>query len=158
MDRCYYFRNTGNTKPIFEFPVFSIKDRRNYSSLYIAQSRWATFCIGGRKGNVLFKFLQEAFEEYWRSNDVLLEYMLFDYLIELAFRNNKAIRKMINSIPVNNRHCNSLRDGMLADAPISKLDNYLYEDTLFYKLSWKSHYGIVAKNGEESIYASIIRD
>ena len=140
----------------FKFPVFSIKDQRNEDSLYIAQSRWSTFFIGGMKGNVFFEFLKEAFEEYWSKNDKLIEYMLFDYLIEISYRTNKEIRRMIDTIPVNNTHCFALRDGLIIEAPVSEMSNYIFEDTIFYKLSWKSHFGMKASNGEDSIYASII--
>lgn len=137
---------------IFYQEIFTPKSQPVLNPLYIPNGRWATFCIGGRKNAVLFDFLSAAYEEYWLNNQTAVDYLFFDNLIELAYQNIPAVKSQLDALPFNNQHCNSLRDAMLADAPATEFQSCIYDDTIFYKLSWKALYGLKTPDGEDTVY------
>jgi hypothetical protein len=62
--------------------------------------RWVTFVLGGRRGNVFFEYLKDAFEVYWKKFDRAVDYLFFDYIIDIGYRNIPAIRELIDNIPI----------------------------------------------------------
>ena len=124
---------------------------------YVADGRWATYCIGGWRNHVLFRFLKASFEYYCENNDSFIDYFLIDYLIAIAYDNNLTVKTAIDGVPINNPHRFKLRDAMLLDVPAGDFEKYIYEDTVFYKLSRKALYGMRTPDGAESIYSYFLR-
>ena len=54
----------------FELPFFTCKSNPT-SCGYLSQMRWTTFVLGGWRGNVFYRFIKEAFEEYWSQEQGL---------------------------------------------------------------------------------------
>ena len=108
--------------------------------------------IGGWKNSLLFKFVRDSFEFYWKDNEYAIDYFLIDYFIELAYRNLETARMDIDSLELNNPHRFRLRDAMLRGDYQELYEQNIYEDTCFNKLSWKSNYKLKTKSGEPSVY------
>ncbi len=139
----------------FSFPFFSCKSKSAVG--YIANGKWATYFIGGWKNNLIFSFVKEAFEEYWKNNKYTIDYFLIDYLIYLAYISIPAAKEMIDNVPVNNQHRFFLRDAMLSEIAASDFMKYIYEDTYINKLSHKALYGMETADGKESVYGYFLR-
>lgn len=140
----------------FTYDVFTIKSKsaeNKFNKKYISNGRWVTYCIGGRAGTSLFQFLRSAFEEIWSTENYNIDYLMFDYLIDIAYSTLPEVRDAMLLIPESNPHRSALHNAMCEDRPASELDNVLYPDTVLYKLSWKSLYGMKTASGEESVYA-----
>ena len=71
----------------FELPFFTCKSNPT-SCGYLSQMRWTTFVLGGWRGNVFYRFIKEAFEEYWSQEQAAVDYLFFDYLIEVIGDHN----------------------------------------------------------------------
>ena len=139
----------------FQREFYTISSER-FRGQYIAGGRWTAYVIGGWKDSKLFCFLKNAFEEYWENNEYNIDYFLIDYLIECAYRLYPDICATINELPNTNPNCYKLRDAMLDDVSKDDINSYIYEDTVFYKLSYKSLYGVKTKDGRDSFYSTIL--
>lgn len=138
-------------KEYFEIPVFTCKSKPVICT-YISQMRWTTFVLGGWKGNVFYKFLKEAFEEYWSKEKRAIDYLFFDYLIELARCEIPQVLKDMETIPINNNHRDDLQVAMNQAIDGKHFKEIIREDTVLYKLSWREKYKTNTSNGCESVY------
>lgn len=135
----------------FEYPFFTCKSNPTACG-YLSQMRWTTFVLGGWKGNVFYRFLKEALEAYWSQERVAIDYLFFDYLIELARREVPAILAQMEQVPVNNLNRDDLQAAMNLAKPASSWEQVLAKDTVLYKLSWRECYRTKTDHGEDSIY------
>ena len=135
----------------FDIPFFTCKSPRQKCG-YLSEMRWVTFCLGGWKGNVFFRFLSDAFEHYWQTAPCAVDYLFFDHVIELAYRDVPAIRQLIDAVPENNLHRDDLQAAMNAALPASEFESVLDSDTVLYKLSWRETDTETALEGNGSIY------
>lgn len=136
----------------FELPFFTCKSPRRPCG-YLSEMRWVTFCLGGWKGNVFYRFLTDAFERYWRDNPCAIDYLFFDHLIELAYERIPAIHDLMDAVPENNLHRDDLQAAMNAALPAADFDSVIQPDTTLYKLSWRETYSTETPNGVASIYS-----
>ena len=125
-------------------------------SRYVSKYRWTPFSIGGWKGNLLFRFLKNALEEYWEHNSTAIDYLFLDYIIDIAYNTIPAIKEQIDIIPPNNLARDDLQAAMNAKLQGKVFFNVLRSDTILYKLSWRESYSMVTESGERSIYAEFL--
>lgn len=89
-------------------------------------------------------------------NELAIDYLLVDYLIEIAYSNLTNVRKSIDRIPENNPHRDDLQAAMNAALPAEDFDRVIQEDTVLYKLSWRESYSPVTADGKPSVYARFL--
>ena len=121
-------------------PYFTQKYCHYKNPLYgewISYARWAGFIQGTAiLHNPLFTFEKGFFNEYWREFNELIDYLLLDFTMALAYDNIAALRKEMDAVPINNTKIyliqNHLNDSYAA-YPFDKIltGNFLH------KLSWK---------------------
>lgn len=140
----------------FSLPVFTCKSEL-IESRYLSKYQWVTFCLGGYKGNVFYRFLKDAFEAYWRSHAYAIDYLFFDHMIHLAQEKIPAIRACLKDVPVNNVHRDDLQAAMNAALPAEAFESVLHEDTTLYKLSWRETYSVETEDGRPSVYAHFLK-
>ena len=150
LDSTIYCSETVNSD-WFSMPIFTCR-RQEVDCRYISKMRWTTFCIGGFQGNVFFGFFKKAFEEYWSKHDTIIDYLLVDYVINIAYENIPAVKEMFLKIPYNNIHIDDLQAAMNEALPGASFDNIIKEDTVLYKLSWRETYFEKTADGQESVY------
>ena len=108
------------------------------SHVNMSRSRWVGYVLAGRKEFPLFSFARDCLHEYWKNCDKAVDYLMLDYIFELAYRNIPCVREAIDALPEKN---NMLRNELimhLSDTydPESFM-RYTEGDTFMYKLSWK---------------------
>lgn len=140
----------------FELPLFTCKSEPQ-PSRYLSQMQWTTFVLGGWKGNVFFRFLQSAFEAYWKQENAAIDYLFFDYVIELARREISTVRQLLEAVPINNLRRDDLQAAMNRAADPCEWEQIVQPDTVLYKLSWRESYSAVTPDGKESIYGYFLR-
>lgn len=121
-------------------------------SRYLSKFRWTGFCLGGWKQHVFFRFLKEAFECYWVSEEVSIDYLLMDYLFETAYRHLPVVKKCMDEVVPNNLSRDDLQAAMNMALPASSWENVIKNDTVLYKLSWRETYSLKTETGEQSIF------
>ena len=141
----------------FSQPFFTCKSEEDPDSKFISKMRWTTFILGGYSGNIVFLYLKEMLEEYWKNEDVAIDYLLFDYIIEIGYEKSKYIKKMIDNVPINNIHRDELQAAMNAAEKERKFHEIINSNTVLYKLSWRETYSLKTADGEESIYSYFLK-
>lgn len=139
----------------FSMPVFTCKSPRQ-PCRYISELQWTTFVLGGWKENVFYRYLKSAFEFYWKENDTAIDYLFFDYLIEIGRKVIPSISRYLEMILENNLHRDDLQAAMNAALPAEQFGQIITEDTCLYKLSWREKYSEKTTDGKDSIYSYFI--
>ncbi len=139
----------------FSLPFFTCKSPEEECG-YISRMRWTAFVVGGWKNNVFFNYMQEMFTTYWLYHDSSIDYLLVDYLIELAYSEIPYIKNLINNVPINNTHRDNLQDAMYKALPGDMFNSVLDNDTILYKLSWRESFPTESSNKKESLYSYFI--
>ncbi len=141
----------------FQLPVFTCKGG-NSSATFISDYRWTTFCFGGFPKTVLFQYICRALEIYWQETDIAVDYLLLDYLIDLAYKNVEQVRLDLDRVPENNIHRDVLAVSMREAISDEYFEQVIKEDTVLYKLSWREEYSLKNKEGKRTIYALFAED
>lgn len=140
----------------FTYPFFTCK-RSAVDCKYVSKYRWTSFCMGGFAKNPFFTYMRESLERCWLTDHASIDYLLVDYLIEVAYRNFSWFREMFNELPCNNEHRDDLQAAFNAALPASEFKKVIQTDTQIYKLSWREKY-LLEVNGERTIYGFFIED
>lgn len=136
---------------IFEMPLFTCKSPERECG-YISRYRWTSFCFGGYCNGSLFGFMSDALATFWIKNGYSIDYLLVDYLIELAYSEIPVIRALLDAVPYNNLHRDDLQAAMNAALPAADFASILTPDTILYKLSWRETYSATTDEGKQSVY------
>lgn len=108
------------------------------SRVNMSRSRWVGYVMAGRKEFPLFAFARDCLHEYWKNSDKAVDYLLLDYVFELAYQNIPCVRAAIDALPPQN---NMLRNELIYHLSDSydpeRFKRYTQGDTFLYKLSWK---------------------
>ncbi len=139
----------------FELPFFTCKSEPQDCE-YLSKMRWVTFVFGGWKGNVVYVYLKAAFEEYWSHEPAAIDYLFFDFLIDIGYRRIPHMRKVMDAVPINNIHRDDLQAAMNEALPAEAFDNVIKRDTVLYKLSWREIYSPRVSDGQKSIYTAFL--
>ena len=100
-------------------------------------------------------FVYETMLEYWKTHETVFNYVLFDYIIALAYEELPEFRSMLDALPMNNPDVDSLQT--LLNSPFDeKKFADLTQNTNFFKLTWKHQF---QKNiaGRETFYGHIMK-
>lgn len=108
------------------------------SHVNMSRSRWVGYVMGGRREFPLFAFARDCLHEYWQNCDKAVDYLMLDYIFELAYQNIPCVRAAIDALPPQN---NMLRNELIYHLSDSydpeRFKRYTQGDTFLYKLSWK---------------------
>ncbi len=138
---------------IFNNLLFSRKGEKY--GFYVSDCKWAGFMIGGQQHGVLFRFMCEMFNEYWKKENRLIDYYLIDYLVKLGYMELSSVHSLIDAIPYNNPQLHNLE--RLMNTPYNKSEFHrITKDTSFHKLSRKAKHH-ETMDGKPTFYAYLLK-
>lgn len=157
MDATVFF--TGDfPKEFLEKPFYSQKMydpvacRREAS-----KGRWAGYFMAGYAHNPIFEFGRDAFFEWWKNFDDIVDYVLIDYLILLGYKKISQIQDMIDDVPNNNEDIFEMY--RVLDKPYSKeLYDHLTKHNIIHKLTYKIDLKKETADGQETLYSHLLRE
>ncbi len=125
---------------IFTREFYTIRREFNTHDKNISHGRWSTFLQAAQAGNILCGFLHEFLLEYWKHQENLLVYFLFDYAFAIAYDELPLCREILDSVPLNNPNVYELENIMQSgrDSEFAKLRSD--PENVFFKLTWKKAY------------------
>lgn len=134
----------------------AVAQRQEHMSRY----RWVGYLMGGNKEFPLFSFSRDCLLEYWKNCDQAVDYLMLDYVFELAYRHIPCVKEMIDALPEKN---NMLRNEMIMHLgdPYDEeaFRRYTEGDTFLYKLSWKfGKKDTVTPDGTETNYGHMLAE
>lgn len=116
----------------FQKEIFSLRnipDKR-----FVSECRWTTFAIGGRKGSLLFAFLDDFFIAYCKTGKPFIDYYMFDCAIAVAYNNIPQIKAEIDRLVMQSQSLYWLNDHLSANKNVylKELDSL----SMYQKISW----------------------
>lgn len=146
-----------NYKEFWKMPFFSQKfyqEKSNFTFYFTnpAYGRWATFILGtGILHNPFFALMKDFYNEYWKEYDEVIDYVLMDFMMDLAYENIHVVKKFIDDVPINNdRVWNLLR---ILNLPYSQNPyEKIFKGNFLNKLSWKANIDLQAPG---TVFAAI---
>ncbi len=120
------------------------------------KGRWCGFLMAGRPGNVLFLVLRDAFYEWWKVHDSIIDYVLIDYLILGGYKGVPAITRQVDALPDNNVGVFDMY-GKLHLAYSPELYESLTADTNLHKLTYKIDLYKQTPDGSPTLYAHLLQ-
>ena len=120
---------------IFSRPIFSIKTKP--SGYFVSECRWAVFALACQRNNMLMAYVSQAFENYLKDNDILIDYFLFDQFIDIICKQFPELNGMVNDIPFNNSEVHGLRDRLTAQYNSDQMKT-LSKETSMFKLNTRT--------------------
>lgn len=119
---------------LFKKPFYSIHFGKHTKDP--SHGRWTTFLLFVQKDNAIVKRTLEYHYRYWCKHHMLVDYIMFDYLISEVIYQDETLNKMVDDIPIENQDVFELMEH-LEDDGFQFRDFINSHDTIFYKLSWK---------------------
>lgn len=138
----------------FELPFYTCKSEQ-LDPRYFSQKRWTGFIIAGHQGSCIFGFWKNSFESYWKNFNSI-DYLLFDYLIYLESSINIMFSNALINVPPTNLQRDDLQAAFNDRLSAEEFDQFLNNDTVLYKLSWREKYEMTTEDGKESIYSKFL--
>lgn len=121
---------------LFESPFYTAKSV-DLSAFYFSRSRWTGYFLCGETECPLFSFTRDMLIDYWEKNDFIIDYLLMDYVFDIACKTIPSVKAVMEKVPDNNL----LRGKLMAqiNEPYSKelFSELQNGDTFISKLSWR---------------------
>ena len=125
---------------IFTKPLYSLHTSLKKTP-FIQNDRIHCFVLGGTPGSKPFMFERDFLSDYWREQDVIVDYYLLDYSIMLQYFELPDVKAMIDGLEYTSEGLYDLVS--ILDKPYDKekLEKIL-ADNIFSKLVWNKKHGI----------------
>ena len=139
LDATFYCKDGANLDDYFKYSLWSIK-RPDYGHTSVACGNFGGYSLRcDRKNRWMFCVIRDFFLHYWETNDYMVDYLMIDYMIVLAQKNNKEIAEEFRKIPNNNPNCDELCKNLN-----NKFTNQdwakITKNTDLFKLTWKKEF------------------
>ena len=139
---------------IFNSDYYVIRHEENFYSYGVNRDRWITYLQAAKKNSILCSFGYDFLVEYWKKQNFLIDYMLIDYVVELAYQEFPEVKNLLDSVPLNNPENEGLRP-LLNSKWDEKKFAALIRSTNFFKLTYK-HKFIKNISVHKTFYGKII--
>lgn len=136
---------------VFKYDFYSLSNVcQNHIS--VSNFRWCSFVLGCRKGNPLVHSLSVTFEHYIMQECYFIHYLVIDYFIDMLYKHNDYVRKLIDGLPDGGRYLHSLR-GLYPKPYDKEVFNNMLADTEYFKLTYKENIIEKTPSGEKTFYS-----
>lgn len=136
----YYTLKTTNRLPYYDDP---------------SEGLWCGFIWGTAPENPLFKFLRDSLLLYWERYDKVIEYLLPDYIIRIAYQSIPCIHDMIECFESNIDDIWLCMRNM-ESAYNAQLANELDSNTVFNKITYKRNWKRIDENGHTTLFGHLM--
>ena len=136
---------------------YSVKLPHNENEICVSDGKWCIFFICSSKNNILFNFLKDFFNIYWKNEDSIIDYFLTDYIISIAYDNIIDVKKMIDEVPENNILIHRLKE-ILNDEFNEKEYEELLKLNKIHKLAHERKYIDKLPDDKDTFYGHIIKN
>lgn len=141
-------------EPYFNAPLWTIK-RPDYLHCSVAAGQFATYSLAcSYENRWIFATFRDYLLHYWQTNDMLIDYLVLDYLMALAIRHDPKLTAAFAAVKPNNPNCDELCK-ILSEPFDEALWVRLKTDTPLFKLTWKQDFPM-EKDGTETFFARLI--
>ena len=135
----------------FREGVFYMPRLKTPEPIFVSQGQWFGNFIKTDAGDILPRYLRNAFYLYWSQMEEQIDYFLIDIIIGEAKRYVKDITEKLEQLQPSMPHIEHLLFH-LNDPYTREADEMFSEDTFLYKLSYKGSFHKRTESGEKTFY------
>ena len=137
----------------FSKSYFTIKtgEMTDYSP-NVSKNRWKTFLLSGNSS--LYEFTRDFFFEYFKKFDYVIDYLLIDYIFDIAFDTNAEIKKQMLELESTNLNLFWL-ESHFSEKFDRNIWKHISENTKIFKTTYKLDTKI--KCDSENYYSALIK-
>lgn len=121
-----------------------------------SEGKWCNFIWNTQPDNVLFTFLRNSLLKYWQEYDTVIEYLLPDYIIKVAYDNIPSVRLMLDTFPSNVEDIWLCMRSM-GEPFTDKLWAAIEKNSTFHKLTYKIPWEKVDHTGAKTVFGHILQ-
>lgn len=142
------------TKNLFANTFYTLKMRPELCPLEPCMGLWSGFFLVSQKDNILFRILDDCLDLYWKNHNIIIDYVIIDYLMLIAYRNNAEVKKEIDAVPYNNEELWYLWDNL---EQLFETDLYdrICTKGQFYKLAHQKKISKTSE-GKQTVYGYLL--
>ena len=123
---------------------------------YVQHDDYHAFIVGSKPHSKLTSFIKDSFIEYWKDHDVIVDYLMMDYLIYIGKQFFPDVREEIDSLPMMSKRIYELKE--MLDQPYNETEfKELTTECLFSKLDWHRKYKEKSK-GCDTLYSVLTKE
>lgn len=140
---------------IYNYKFCSNKRANQPTSLLLpAKCRWGTYYMASGKNCIIFRYIRDVFFEFWKKNNMVIDYGMIDYIFSLGYDLVPKIKELVDISPVSNEHIHYLLPDL--NKPFNQVYfNKIIEDTNLHKLSHKIKFDTEV-DGKDTYYKYIL--
>ena len=139
---------------IFQAEYYTVKRPLTPKNRNVAQDRWTNFLHASKKQNFLCGFVLDFFLEYWKTQNILIDYFLIDYAIQIAYNEFSICKNLLDEVPSVNYDLYKFENLMNKEWSVETW-NSIKNSTNFSKLAWRKNVNKKTFSGKETIYGHI---
>ncbi|CDA10659.1 capsular polysaccharide synthesis protein [Intestinibacter bartlettii] len=136
---------------VFDKVFFSCKSPKVETN-YISGFQWTSFIIGGKKNSLFYRYILDFYLEYWKNEDMIIDYLLIDYIIYLGYHKINNIKIAMDKNQINNLKRDELAAIFNQEFDLEKYKKIIESDTYLYKLSWREKFREKTDDGKDTFY------
>ena len=121
-----------------------------------SKGRWSGFLTGGRPNCINFRLLRDAFFEWWKVHDSVVDYVIYDYFLLAGYKGVPAIKALVDAVPNNNIHVFDMYK-VLHLPYTDELYENLTKDNNLHKLTYKIDLVKETAGGQETLYGRLLK-
>lgn len=137
---------------LFKRNFFSLSTKEDFH--YVSLCKWCCFAIGGN--SPVFDFVRTLLLTYWKENDVLIDYFVFDYGLRVFYEKSSKFRFLVDTETLYISDLYRLQN-CINDIYDNNKMSEITENALFSKLSWKGKKEKI-KDGKKTFYGHLIEN
>lgn len=124
---------------IFDSKFYTHKINGLTNEQFYSAYRWGPFLLGTKyKNNDVMFLMYEFLKEYWKKYNVAIDYVFWDYLIGILYKNNSLVKSCIDENKENNL-CLWYFKNKLNEKYNFKEVNKIIAENYFLKLTYKEN-------------------
>ncbi len=131
-----------------ERPVVFYSQHHKWNSTNVARGHWVSSFWAAGAGNPLATSLRDFFFDYWKNNDAVLTYLMFDYFFSISYNRIGLVQRMVDTVPL--QRYSYLRKS-LNEAWTPELAQYYTQNYGFHKLTYKMQFVDRTPDGRETV-------
>ena len=156
IDATYYI-SREIPREIFTEKLFSTAFDKILWGLDIMKSRWnSSFWFVRDKGNKAIQFVMEGLWQYWEIENELIDYFVFDYILDAGYSSFEEIKNMVDSIMKSPAAVYDLQLRMNQECTKDEIRR-IKDDSFCYKLNRRNEYKYYNDYGKETVYGYILQ-
>lgn len=120
-------------------------------TMNVSIGRWTAFMLGGNNPK-LYHFASLVFQEYWKHYDMLIDYFLVDYVIDIAYRNVVEVKDNVDLVRNTDKNVFEVRDNLNRIVSDEEFEELIYSNQL-HKLTYKMKFN----DNHQTVYNRLLQ-